>query len=180
MLITVGRYLNPLEAYIVKGRLEAEGIPAFVQHEHHIWAKWTISLAIGYVRVQVNRDDLDDSFAIIRRLDAGEFALVDEEEHELSRCPTCNSANIVRVNWSWKLALLGAMFLSILIPYTVFRVKCIECKHSWTQKELRGYPVWIAAFAILLIFSGYLFLIEVLYYLCRINGWNDVCTISIF
>ena len=78
MLITIERYPNPIEAHIVKGRIEAEGVPAYIQHEHHIWAKWTISLALGYVKVQVRRKDVEACCAIIKKLQAGEYALADE------------------------------------------------------------------------------------------------------
>lgn len=37
MPISIGRYINPIEAHIVKGRIEVEGIPAYVQYEHHVF-----------------------------------------------------------------------------------------------------------------------------------------------
>ena len=175
MLVTIGRYLNPIEAHIVRGRIEAEGVQAYIQHEHHIWAKWTISLALGYVKVQVRSEDVGASLAIIEKLQAGEFALLDEEEPETSCCPKCGSSKTDRVNWSWKLALWGIMFFSIVLPYTIYRVKCVECKNTWTQKELRGHPLWLSAFAILLIGAGFIVFERTFYYLCKINYWSEVC-----
>lgn len=146
-----------------------------MQHEHHIWAKWTISLALGYVKVQVRPEDVNASVAIIEKLQAGEFALADVEEFESNCCPKCDSTKIERVNWSWKLALWGVMFFSIVMPYSIYRVKCIECKHSWTQKKLRGYPLWISTFAILLITACFIVFERTFYYVCKINYWSDVC-----
>ncbi len=175
MLITIGRYLNPIEAHIVRGRIEAEGVPAYVQHEHHIWAKWTISLALGYVKVQVRPEDVVASIAIIEKLEAGEFALADVDEIESNACSGCGSTKIERVNWSWKLAIWGMLIFSIVILYTLYRVKCIRCKHSWTQKELRGYPLWISTLAILLIAACFIVFERTFYYVCKINYWSDVC-----
>jgi hypothetical protein len=110
MLITIERYPNPVEAHIVKGRLEAEGVPAYLQPEHHVWAKWTISLALGYVRVQVRRKDVEARYAITAKLQAGEYALADEEALDTSRCPKCGCTNKERANWSWKLAFRAIMF----------------------------------------------------------------------
>ena len=36
MLVTIATFTNPLEAHIVRGRLQAEGIETYVAHEHHI------------------------------------------------------------------------------------------------------------------------------------------------
>ena len=51
--VTVGAYNNPIEAHLARGRLEVEGIPALLAHEHHVWANWVYSQALGGVKVQV-------------------------------------------------------------------------------------------------------------------------------
>lgn len=175
MLITIGRYLNPIEAHIVRGRIEAEGVQAYVQHEHHIWAKWTISLALGYVKVQVSLEDVEEASAILENLQAGEYALAEEADTDPICCAKCGGTKIERVDWSWRLALWGVMFFSVVIPYTIYRVKCVECKHSWTQKELRGYPLWISAFAVLFIAVSFIVFERTFYYVCKVNYWSEVC-----
>jgi len=51
-LSTICWFADPIKAHIVKGRLEAEGIYVYLANEHHIWAKWTISNALGGVECQ--------------------------------------------------------------------------------------------------------------------------------
>ena len=51
--VTIASFTSPLEAHMARGRLEAEGIPAFIAHENHIWAEWFLSNALGGVKVQV-------------------------------------------------------------------------------------------------------------------------------
>lgn len=175
MLITIGRYLNPIEAHIVRGRMEAEGIPACVQHEHHIWAKWTISLALGYVKVQVREEDVEAAYAVLENIQSGEYALEEESGGASICCAKCGGTETEGVNWSWKIALWGVMFFSLVIPYTIYRVKCVDCKHTWTQKELRGYPLWISVFAFLLTSAGFIAVERTFYYVCKINFWSEVC-----
>ncbi len=66
-LLTVESFSDPLEAHIAKGRLEAEGIQAFVANEHHIWANWMMSHALGGVRVQVASENIDVAKRIIEQ-----------------------------------------------------------------------------------------------------------------
>jgi len=135
VLVTVGRYINPVEAHIAKGRLEAEGITAYVQHEHHVWANWPISQALGYVKVQVNAEDIEVSRTVLEKCSAGEYALTENaDDDNVTRCPQCGGTEIRRSNWRWKLALWGAVLVSVAIPYTIYRVECVSCHHAWKQK----------------------------------------------
>ena len=81
-------------------------------------------------------EDLEASSAIIEKLQAGEYALADEEEENVPACPKCANSSVENVDWSWKVAIWAVMFFSLVIPYTIYRVKCAKCGHSWTQKEL--------------------------------------------
>jgi hypothetical protein len=176
MLITIGRYLSPIEAHIVRGRLEAEGIPAYVQHEHHIWANWTISLALGYVKLQVREEGVKAAVAVIENIQSGEYALLVEADTASTCCAKCGGTETERVNWSWKMALWGVIFFSLVIPYAIYRVRCAECNHSWTQQKLRGYPLWVSVFAVILISAGFIAIERTFYYVCKINFWSEVCT----
>ena len=73
MLITIATFTNPLEAHIVRGRLQAEGIETYVAHEHHIWANWFLSTALGGVKLQVRPEDAQQAGEILRQEQAGDF-----------------------------------------------------------------------------------------------------------
>ena len=174
MLTTIDHYLNPIEAHIVKGRIEAEGVSAYIQHQHHIWAKWTLSLALGYVKIQVNANDVTAANTILDKLRAGDYALPDDEA-DVGICPKCSSINKQRVDWSWKLALMVFVFFQISLPYTVHRVRCGSCRHTWTQKTQRAYPLWVIAFAIFITIVGFMIIGETAFYVCKINYLHDSC-----
>ena len=72
-LVTITSYSEPLEAHIVKGRLEAEGIPTFIANEHHISAAWYLSNALGGVKIQVHKQDHAKAINIIGLLHDGQF-----------------------------------------------------------------------------------------------------------
>lgn len=63
-LITTERCISPIEAHILAGRLEAEGISAFVAHEHHVWANWFMSNALHRVKVQVVVEQAEEAFGV--------------------------------------------------------------------------------------------------------------------
>ncbi len=52
-LVTVGRFLNPMQAQMARGMLESSGIPCFLQGEH---ANHMVPLAFR-VRLQVLEED---------------------------------------------------------------------------------------------------------------------------
>lgn len=54
--VTVAQFDNMPLAYIAKGRLEAEGIPCFIADENLVQADWFYSLAVGGIKVQVERE----------------------------------------------------------------------------------------------------------------------------
>ena len=131
-LITVGSYIDPIQAHIASGRLESEGIPVIVADEHYIWANWMLSNALGGVKVQVPAAYEDQARQILSDLDHGEYALV--EDNPL-KCPRCESDDIEPLRNSWKLAFLGLVVLHLPIPFRRDRVKCNHCGYTWSVAE---------------------------------------------
>ena len=174
MLVTIDRYLNPVEAYIVKGRLEVEGIKASVQHEHHIWVKWTLSLALGYVKIQIDSNDIAAATAVLEKLQAGEYELT-EEGSDLEPCVVCGGLTKNRINWSARLALCMVVLFNIVLPYNRWRVQCAECQHAWSQSQLRGYPIWVPFIAVLIVATTLYLVLSISFYLCKINYWSNAC-----
>ena len=174
MLVTIDRYLNPVEAHIVKGRLEVEGIKASVQHKHHIWADWTLSLALGYVKVQIDSQDIAAATAVLEKLQAGEYELA-EEKSDFEPCVVCGGLAKNRIDWSVKLALCMVVLFNIVLPYNSQRVQCVECQHAWSQSQLRGYPLCVPFFAVMVVATVLYLVLSISYYICKINYWSNAC-----
>ncbi|MBC3919198.1 hypothetical protein H8L32_17025 [Undibacterium sp. CY18W] len=136
-LTTVATYLNPWDAHVMRSLLESEGIAASLAGEHHVWANWQWSLALGGVRLQVPVRDVDIATEILSRYANGEFeaALQDElkasssdstdssdaaenEQIKPATCPHCGSTHIEPVGSVGAMATaLGILFLlGVIVP----------------------------------------------------------------
>ena len=66
-LVTIARFTNPTEAHLLRMRLEAGGIEAFLQDENTIQMDWAISNAIGGVRLQVAEEELEAARELLKQ-----------------------------------------------------------------------------------------------------------------
>ena len=167
MIITVSTYTTATEAYIAKGRLEAEGIPVYIADEHYISAQWTISQALGGVRLQVPTLLESEALKIIGEIEQGSYQVFLSKkliESESTHCPNCNSDNTYQVNWVWKLSFV-LMFMNILpLPFSRHRFKCRQCATSWIATKERSYSVIILVFSSILIAVVVIAIFFFLYY----------------
>ena len=106
---------------MLRMRLEAEGMPAFVAYEFHIGNNWLWSTALGGVEVQVWHRLAKEARDVWQRCRDGEFRndLVAEfGDIDDPLCPHCGSRNY------WKRRPVSVMiFFAILLP-------------------LGGFPAW--------------------------------------
>lgn len=145
MLIRIAAYQNAIEAHLARGRLEAEGIPAYVCHEHHVTANWLRSLALQGVKIYVHPMNGDRARAIIAAHDRGEYALEDAEE--VLACPRCQSTKLSRRRMSWKSALLTTNLVAIPLYFRWATMKCGICRLEWDLPTTRAYRLSTIAFA---------------------------------
>lgn len=178
MLVTVASFTNPLEAHIARGRLEAEGIQAFVAHEHHVWANWFLSTALGGVKIQVSPPDAQRAAEILGDERTGRYeALLEAQARPAPApvCPVCHSRDIQAVHRSERISLVVVWLSSLPLPYTSGTMKCRACGHRWVNRQQKTYPLITRLFVILILSGFFYLLVSGLYYLCRINEINPVC-----
>ncbi|KGI79181.1 hypothetical protein [Oleiagrimonas soli] len=98
MLVTLARFLDPWEAYVVRALLEAEGLPATVAHAHHAIANWPMSLALGGTAVQVPAPLLVSARALLTDYRTGvlEQQLNEDLGIRSEHCPRCGSMDFKR------------------------------------------------------------------------------------
>ena len=109
MYRTVAAYPDPLLAHIVRGRLEAEGIAAWLADEHSVLMNWDWRLALGGVKVRVATERFDEARALVRELDGGAFAIAVDEDDPLPAC---------RETWSSRLAYFALFAMSLPLPWS--------------------------------------------------------------
>lgn len=135
MPVTIATFLDPAEAHIVCGRLQAEGIAASVAFDGHVGANWPLALALGGVAVQVPASQFADAAGILQAYAAGEYAGdVDAITGDVPAvCTACGGEEcIARVPAAQK-ALAVALFLfgGATFPTRQDDVVCARCGAPW-------------------------------------------------
>ena len=64
-LVTVAAFTTPLQAELVRGRLEDDGVTALVFDDEMVTADWTMSNAIGGVKVRVPESEAERALAVL-------------------------------------------------------------------------------------------------------------------
>ncbi|MDM7951423.1 DUF2007 domain-containing protein [Hydrogenophaga sp.] len=77
-LITV---FSPTEAYLLRGVLQAAGVPASVADAHLVQAHGLLAPAIP-VRVQVPEQRMDQGKQVLAAFERGDYGLSEDEVHE--------------------------------------------------------------------------------------------------
>ena len=69
-MTTIATFNKPEDAHLLRMRLEAGGIPAFIQDENLVQIGWLLANAIGGVRVQVADEDVASARELLAAQDA--------------------------------------------------------------------------------------------------------------
>ena len=64
--ITIATFSNAIDAHIIKGRLENEGITCFLKDEHTVTANPMYEIAYGGIKLQVTNQDVDIAREILK------------------------------------------------------------------------------------------------------------------
>ena len=135
MPVTVATFLEPSEAHIVCGRLQAEGLDATVAFDGHVGANWPMALALGGVAVQVPVEQIAGAHEILRGYASGEYAGdVDAVTGAApDACPACGAhERVARVPLAQKaLAVVVFLFGGATFPTRQSDVACARCGAAW-------------------------------------------------
>ncbi len=126
--ISVDGFTDAIHADIVRGRLEAEGIPAQLANRHLVTADWTVSQALGGVRIMVPSDRVIEAREVIAQIDSGEFLETDNEFSQDDVCKKCSAALMRKTSNTWKIALFSIhLLLPLPLPFRKHYFYCPRC-----------------------------------------------------
>lgn len=143
-MITVATFSKPEDAPLLRLRLGAGGVDAYVQDENMVQMNWLYSDAIGGVRVQIAGTDLEAAREIVAAPPVGksEAAEVSElSEEELTVCPGCSSTGTAPDERPRRFAFLSMIFSMVMFgvafPFAFLRRrwKCADCGCTWRAGE---------------------------------------------
>jgi tetratricopeptide (TPR) repeat protein len=136
-LTTIARFSYPTEAYILKARLETEGIPSFIADEYTVTIYWLYSNAIGGVKLQVKRSDVERALEILNQEPEGTEWIEDEfgEGDDQPQCSKCGSVHTYYEKYAMRLVFLSWLILCFPLPILKRKWKCADCGHIWKLKK---------------------------------------------
>ena len=137
MLVNYGHFYDPLEAHILRERLDAEGIPAIVVGDGHVRINWPWAVALRGARICVPVGFRVQADEVVAAYTRGDFAADVDAEAGTSppRCPACGSSACSReVPLREKLLAVGvfAMFW-VVFPSQASRLRCSACRATWRE-----------------------------------------------
>lgn len=138
MTVTIATFNNPVEANIIKGKLESEGITVLLFDEHTITMLPIYSHALGDIKLRVHINDKEKAEQILKKEAPSlvdDFLIQHENEHlpEI-KCPNCFSTNVFEKKLSRK-SLLSFLLVGFPIPLFSPRFGCFECGYRWKNKN---------------------------------------------
>lgn len=136
-MITVATFSKPEDAHLLRLRLGAGGVDAYVQDENMVQMNWLYSNAIGGVRVQIAETDLEAAREIVAAPPVGKGEVAALSEAELTVCPECSSTGTAPDEGPRRFAFLSMMFsmmmFGVAFPFAFLRRrwKCADCGCTW-------------------------------------------------
>lgn len=132
-LITLQRFSQPMQAHLIKGKLESGGIRCFIADEHLISVNWLYSNAIGGIKLQIKKTDVEKAKKILsedQRIKSNEDRKKIKSDDLCSRCGSediyFEKYNRKKYFWSW-------LLLGIPIPFLKRKWKCQSCSYEWKK-----------------------------------------------
>ena len=123
---TLKAFSNEMGAYLLKGRLELEGIPASV----HRYSRYRAMAGGGYL-LKVRNSDFEKAQSILTgfdtEIDMDEY--VDSDDKTVRRCPQCNSVNVKPRPLPRKQAMFSLLTFGILLLFLRRDWDCRKCGH---------------------------------------------------
>ncbi|MBX3256507.1 MAG: DUF2007 domain-containing protein [Chitinophagaceae bacterium] len=132
--VTVASFDNYIEANIVLGKLQNEGIEAFLKDEYTVTIDPILTNAIGGIKLTVMEQDAEEA----RRL----MQVFAAEKRALLECPFCSSHNVEYIsnptrsgNW---LSALVSFFVSSYAVSIEKTYHCFNCGRDF--EDLKNAP----------------------------------------
>ncbi|MGH9768185.1 MAG: DUF2007 domain-containing protein [Blastocatellia bacterium] len=132
-VVTVASFSAPYEAHLAKGLLEANGIMAVIADEYTAGMNWLLSNAIGGVKVQVDKTDLEDALKILALNGAREEG-VHEVDGYWGECPKCGSKTVEFILERKGSVILTWVLIGAPLLFTSKKLRRLNCNNEWKYK----------------------------------------------
>lgn len=133
-LITAKIFDNPIDAHLLKTKLESEGVSCFLFDEHTVSIDPLYSNAIGGIKLKISAADIEKTREILNEIEKTPYT---NDNHVIVKCPNCGSHNLYAGFKSMK-GLKGTFsiilsFLLMILP--IYHKSVFKCKDCNTEFE---------------------------------------------
>ncbi len=136
--VTIKTFTYPHEAYVIRGKLESEGIRTFLKDEMTVQVYNFYSNAIGGVKLQVLEEDAEKALNIVNSVEEVPREVVVFSKKELDGtdiCPFCHSENIGHSKKPGWLTLIPYLIVGFIFPVYKNSYLCFDCEKQWKIKR---------------------------------------------
>lgn len=138
-LVTVAQVDTIAEAAVIQAMLESAGIRVTADGAGLIGLDWSLSQALGGVRLQVPGDRAEEALGLIDAYRRGALAAGDDIEAAPpeERCPRCGSATVraVAANREKGLLVLMTALFGAMFPTSDTHRRCDDCGARWPAER---------------------------------------------
>lgn len=129
---TIKVFDNPIEAHLLKSKLESEGIPCFLQDENIVALNPLYNYAVGGIKLNIPTTDLALAQQILSEI---EHAPNLDEKEEIICCPKCGSTNLYTNFKSMKgfKGIISAIVAFFMTVFPVYYKSVHKCKNCGTE-----------------------------------------------
>lgn len=132
--VTIASYDNYIDANIVLGKLQNEGIEAFLRDEYTVTIDPILTNAIGGIKLTVMEQDAEEARKML--------ALFAAEKRALLECPSCHSHNVEYISnpaksGNWFTAIISFFMSSYAVPVKK-SYHCFDCGRDF--EDLKTDP----------------------------------------
>ena len=137
VFITVKTFDNSGEAYVLKSKLESEGIKCYLFDENMVSLNPLYNFLIGGIKLNVSKIDLQRAIEVIAEID--NTPIINNDE--ILKCPKCDSTELISGFKSMR-GMKGILSTIISFIFLVFPIyyrivyKCRRCNTEFKSKML--------------------------------------------
>lgn len=134
-MVTIKTFDNPIDAHLLKTKLESEGIFCYLADENIVGINPLLSNAVGGIKLNVDKEDVDDAIRIIKEM---EGTPITDVENQTISCPNCGSTQVLnninnQKGLFAKLATVLSFLTSSLPIYAKKSYLCKDCNTIFDQ-----------------------------------------------
>lgn len=134
-LVILNVFEKPIDAHLLRSKLESEGIECFIHDENLIQLNPFYNVLLGGIKLKVKEEDFTRAQGIMNELEATPYT---DEDDEILRCPKCQSHKIYSGFRTIKSAKgILSMIISLILyvfPFYINSVyRCKDCGHEFKK-----------------------------------------------